>query len=1047
MKRLVVLFWVGCMVALAQPPTPESVLGHKPGDDFYLASYDDALGYFQKLAKATDKLKLVRVGKTTQGRDWYIAIISSGKNLADLDKYKDTARRLALVKGLNDTQARALAHSGKVIVHIDGGLHATEVACAQHTIQLAYNLVTAKDPETTAILDNVILLLWFSINPDGQNMVVDWYRQNLGTPFEVSNMPGLWQEYIGHDNNRDGYMNNMIESQVITKTELEYYPDVFYNHHQTAPFPARIWIPPFGDPVSLNPNPLMYRWVNVFGTAMAAYLDEHDMPGAMHRGRFDDWYPGFVDHVNNFRNTVSFLTETALYRYATPHFYTIEDFPRDKQDLRAEVYYPSPWKGGWWRLGDAVRYMIGSSMAVLDTAAKNREELLYDRYRAGRDVIARFTKDPPYAYIIPREQRDTQTAAILVEKLMIDGIEVHQASRDFSANGATYKEGDWVVLMDQPFASLVKELFEVQKYPEMPRIAQIGDGGGAGGGGRGGRGGGGAEAGAAAAATPAATPAAGGGGGRGGGGGGRGGGGGGRGGADGAATGGPAAAAATPATGSAPGAPGAQAPPAQLPYDVTGWTLPMQMGVEVIPVAQPVTIEARAVVRKLDHLEPIKGKVDGAGPVFSFSHDTNASLRAVNDILAGGGTVSFAKDGSAIYATGKVEPILEKDGVNATSLKDAAAAWGVKAPRVAIYEPWNGNIDEGWTRWILEQFHFPFKGVRNAEIQDGRLRDHYDTIIIAEMGTRQIMDGMQAGTVPGQYAGGIGETGAQNLRDFVTRGGTLITLGNATMFAIDQFNLPVANVVAGLRQDQFFCSGSLLKTEIRDANNPVVAGLPATVPVMFERNPVLDPRPAFRGKVLASYVRDRNPLMSGFLLGAELIQGKAAALDANYGDGHIIMLAFRPQWRGQSHGTYKFLFNAIYYNPSMAEAAEGGARGGRGGRGGGGGGQQGAWRREAEAVKTELSKLADLNRAYFTARGPRAAEDGKQLENALDQFQRDRLPALDDLRAQVDDAATSRNDATYIAQLRKFALDLRTKDFSASRLDDLLDQYKLAVVP
>ena len=187
--------------------------------------------------------------------------------------------------------------------------------------------------------------------------MVSWYRGNLGTPYEVSNMPGLFQEYIGHDNNRDGYMNNMIESQVITHAELEYYPQVFYNHHQTAPFPARIWIPPFGDPVSLNPHPLMYRWVNVFGTAMAAYLDEHDMPGAMHRGRFDDWYPGFVDHVNNFRNTVSFLTETALYRYATPHFYTVDDFPRDKQDLRTEVFYSSPWRGGWWRLGDAVHYM------------------------------------------------------------------------------------------------------------------------------------------------------------------------------------------------------------------------------------------------------------------------------------------------------------------------------------------------------------------------------------------------------------------------------------------------------------------------------------------------------------------------------------------------------------------------------------------------------------------------------------------------------------------------------------------------------------------
>ena len=391
--------------AFAQP-TPESVLGHKPGDDFFLATYDESLAYFQKLAAGSDRVRLARVGKTSRGADWQIAIISSPQNLAKLDQYKETARRLALVKDLTEAQARDLAHNGKVIVHIDGGLHATEVAAAQHTIQLAYNLATRKDPEVTAILDNVILLLWFSINPDGQNQVATWYRGNLGTPYEVSGHPGLYQEYVGHDNNRDGYMNNMLESQVVTKAALEYYPTVFYNHHQTAPFPARIWIPPFGDPVSLNPHPMMYRWVNLFGTAMAAYLDEHGMPGAMHRGRFDDWYPGFIDHVNNFRNTVSFLTETALYRYATPHFYTVDEFPVEKRDLRAEVFYSSPWRGGWWRLGDAVRYMLGASMAVLDTAAKNREELLFGRYKAGRDVIARFQKDPPYAYVIPREQRD-----------------------------------------------------------------------------------------------------------------------------------------------------------------------------------------------------------------------------------------------------------------------------------------------------------------------------------------------------------------------------------------------------------------------------------------------------------------------------------------------------------------------------------------------------------------------------------------------------------------------------------------------------------------
>jgi hypothetical protein len=988
MKLSAALLLVYLSAAMAQVPTPESVLGHKPGDDFYLANYDESLGYFQKLAQSTDKLKLVKVGKTSQGRDWYIAVISSPRNLAGFDGYKETARRLALVKGLTEPQARDLAHDGKVIVHIDGGLHSTEVACAQHTIQLAYNLVTGNSPETAAILDNVILMLWFSINPDGQNMMVDWYRSNLGTPYEVSPMPALYQEYIGHDNNRDGYMNNMIESQVITRAELEYYPTVFYNHHQPAPFPARIWIPPFGDPVSLNPHPIMYRWVNVFGSAMAAYLDEHDMPGAMHRGRFDDWYPGFVDHVNNFRNTVSFLTETAIYRYATPHFYTTDEFPKEKQDLRSEVYYSSPWRGGWWRLGDAVRYMLGSSMAVLDTAAKNREELLYDRYRAGRDVIDRFTKDPPYAYLIPREQRDSPTAATLVEKLMIDGIEVHQATKGLRADGMTYKEGDWVILMDQPFAALVKELFDVQKYPEVPHPPSVAE----------------SAAGRGAGAAPAAT------------GGGRGRGAGG-------------AAAAT------------QAPPAQFPYDVTGWTLPMQMGVEVQTVSQPIAAATRATLRKLDRVDPIAGKVQGSGPVFAFSHNTNASLRAVNDLLAAGATVTFAKTESTIYAQGDAAAILRKDGINATSLKEAPAGWPVTKPRIALYEPWGGNIDEGWTRWVLEQFHFPFTALHNADVQHGHLRDHFDSIVIPEMSARQIMDGMSPGSMPGQYAGGIGNGGADAMREFVNKGGTLVVFGNAAQFAIDQFNLAVTNVVSDLRQEQFFCSGSLLRTEIKEPNHPVAAGLPASVPVMFERNPVFDTKPAFKGKVLASYPKDRNPLLSGFLLGEDRIQGKAAALDAAYGSGHIILLGFRPQWRGQSHGTYKFFFNALYYSP--AQAPETPARAGKGGVAA----AVAAWKKEAEAVKGELTKLLDQNRAYFAARGPQAAEEGKKLETALDRFQRDRLPVLEDLRAQVEDAAVARGEATYIAQLRKFALDLRTKDFSASKLDDLLEQYKLAVIP
>jgi hypothetical protein len=901
------LFSVGL---IAQVPTPESVLGHKPGDDFFLATYDESLGYFQKLAASTDKLKLVRVGKTTRGLDWYIAYISSAKNLAELDKYKETAKKLALVKGLSDADARALARTGKAIVHIDGGLHATEVAGAQHTIQLAYNLVTRNDAETNAILDNVILVLWFSINPDGQNQVANWYRSNLGTVYEVSPVPGLWQEYIGHDNNRDGYMNNMVESQTITKQVLDYYPQVFYNHHQTAPFPARIWIPPFAEPISANPHPLMWRWVNKFGTSMAAYLDEHDMPGAMHRGRFDDWYPGFVDHVNSFRNTVSFLTETALYRYATPHFYTIDEFPRDKQDLKAEVFYSSPWKGGWWRLKDATNYMIGASMAVLDTAAKSREELLYNRYQAGRDVIKKFETDPPYAYVIPQQQHDLPTAAVLVEKLLINGIEVHQATRDFKMNGEVYKAGDWVVLMDQPFASLVKELFEPQHYPDL-RPAGAVAGGGRGGGGRG-------AAAAPAAATTPATPAA------------------------------PAAtAAAAPAAGGGRGgggrgaAAGAPANPSgssfETPYDVTGWTLPMQMGVTVVMVVEPVSTETRGALKKIDRVAPIVGKVEGAGPVFAFSHNSNASMKSVNDILNAGGTVSFGKSDGMIYAGGNAASILKNNGVDARSMNETPAGFAAKKIRVGVYEPWAGNIDEGWTKWILEQFHFPFTVMHNDDVRAGHLRSKFDSILLAEMQARQIVDGMQPGTVPGRYAGGIGDEGVEALREFVEQGGTLVALGNASQFAIDRFSLPVTNIVAGLRSDEFFCSGALLRADVKE--HPVTAGMPPQADLLFERNEVFDTKPGFKGTVLASYIANHNPLRSGYLIGAEKIEGKPAALDVAMGQGHVILIGFRTQWRGQSHGTYKLMFNALYYNNSMAPAVtatpaetprEGGGRGGRG---------------------------------------------------------------------------------------------------------------------
>ncbi|MDQ2843855.1 MAG: hypothetical protein M3Y72_23020 [Acidobacteriota bacterium] len=828
-SALVCLVALVTMISRAEVPTPQSVLGKNPGDDFYLASYDDAKRYFEALAQSSDRIKLFTVGKSTRGVDFIIAVISSPANLAQLDRYKEIERRLAQARGLTDDQARALAREGKAIVHIDGGLHSSEVAGGQHAIQLAYQLLSSRnDPEIGAILDNVILVLWPSLNPDGQNMVVDWYRKHLGTSYEVSPLPWLYQEYVGHDNNRDGYMQNMLESQVVTRTEIEYNPVIFYCQHQSAPFPARIWIPPFSEPISANINPLMLRWLNVIGTNMAAYLDAHQMPGSIHRSRFDNWYPGFLDYTHIFRNEISFFTETALYHYATPHFYTVDDFPKNEQALKADVMYSSPWRGGWWHLRDAVDYMVGGSMSVLDTAYRYRETLLYNRYQAARDNIARFENEPPYAYVIPCVQRDAPEAALLVNKMLANGLEVHLAKTSFAANGRDYPAGSWVILMDQPYSPLAKELFESQVYPVS----------------------------------------------------------------------------------NDPGK------PVDFPYDVTGWTLPMQMGVEVASVLAPVSGEQRSSLVRIDKAVLQQGRLTGTGPGWAITHDANASFRVVNSVLAEGGSVNFSHSDQVIVSGISREKLAALTAQYATNAFSQSKAPGtvisIHRARIGLYRPWTASIDEGWTRWILEQYSFAPVSLYNAGVRAGHLRERFDVIIVPDIARDALMDGFKTGMVPGEYAGGIGGEGLDALREFVSNGGTLMAFNHASTAVIDLLKLPVSNVLDGLKNDQFFCSGALLHATVTDPGRLATLGMPRDFELMFERGPAFEPKPGFQGAVLAKYPTERDTLASGFLVHGEKLQGKAAALEVVYGKGRIFLYGFKPQWRAQSHGTYKMFFNVLY---------------------------------------------------------------------------------------------------------------------------------------
>ena len=857
----------GTPVASQQPsiPTPESSLGFKVGADFKLATYDESIAYFQKLAAATNKMRLVEVGKTSTGHPWTLGIISSPENLAKLDRLKEISQRLAHPTGLGDDEARRLAAEGKAFVDISGGLHASEIAGSQHTIQLAYDLVTGTDAKTKAILDNTVLFLWPSINPDGQNIVVNWYRENVGTPYEVSPLHELYQKYIGHDNNRDAYMLNVVESRVVARVWREWEPQIIYVQHQTAPFPTRIWLPPFAEPIAPRAPALMGRQVNTIGMTIAQALESKGQVGATHMGTgFDAWYPGYIDYMPMLQNINAYWTETALYRYATPHFYTLSDFPADMRDLRPQSLYSSPWAGGWWRLRDAVDYMRTASMATLDYAAKYREELLYNRYQAGRDAIRRYAAQPPYAYVIPQTQRDPGAAVEMLRRLAFNGVRVSQLERDIAVDGATHRRGSWVIPMDQEFSELVRQLFDVQEYPDLREYPE--------------------------------------------------------------------------------------GPPEQ-PYDAAGWTLPFQMDVNVVEVRTPLSAEARAAMRwvrgqptdwrsavdapfSMDSVAAgivaPAATITGGGDKLMVDPAQNDAFKLIARALAANGSVRVAPaargQGTRYVVSGvpmaRLETWARDLSLRAERISSGAAGVGANRVRVGLFKPWTASMDEGWTEWLLDQYGLEYTTIAPGGVRAGDLASRFDVILMASDSPRSIMDGFAEGTVPSRYAGGVGAIGARALDAFVRAGGTLVCLNQSANFAIDALSLPVKNVVAGVARREFFASGSILEVTT-DPAHPVMAGMPEQAKVFFDGSPVFTTLDGFEGHALAKYAVSGSPRLSGYLLGEKYLNGYSAALDVKHGRGRVVLIGFRPQWRGQPFGTFRVVFNAALFSRAIAEGASG----------------------------------------------------------------------------------------------------------------------------
>jgi hypothetical protein len=856
-------------------PTPASVFGFEPGADNKLATFDQDVAYFRKLAAAAPKNMVIHeAGKTSQGRTYIYALISSAENIANIDRLREIAIKLAHPEGMTEAEAKALAKEGKAFVHIDGGLHATESAGPQQTPLLAYDILRqANDPKFKAILDNCVLMLWPTINPDGQQLVAETWMKSQQSPQE------LYQEYVGHDNNRDAYMMNMIESRVMEHAWRSWEPNIIYVHHQTSPFPTRIWLPPFAAPIATYAPPIISSELNSIGMAIGQGLDEDGKPGATHMDdTFDAWYPGYIDYLPVFKNIPAFWTETQGGTPA-PRTSTPDQVPANMRIPKP--LYPSPWLGGTWHLRDAVDYQETASISTLDWAAKYKENILLNRYKSGRDQIERGKKEAPYAFVFPQDQRDPVAPVELLRRLAFSGVRVSQATAPITIDGIAYPTGTWVILADQEFAALAREVLEAQVYPDT---------------------------------RPSPTS------------------------------------------------------PINQPYDAAGWTLPYTFGVKMAMAKTPVSDDTRKNLKVLGALPdpkakptpynltaapdaapfdsvpgigfnaspaaaavvPMAGAITGTGAALALDPAETNTFKAIYSAWKQGGAVRFAAaSGStpARYVITGLSTAQQTQMVQALALQAERVAESVgaplKKPRIGLYNP-PSSMDSGWTRWILEQYDIEYTKILPADFPGtGALKDRFDVILLTDDGGSAFGGGGGrggrggGGGAPGGTAGLAaapqGPTPADRAKaveEFVKAGGTLVTFNRASLQAASALQFPITSATAGKTRTEFFVGGSVLQINT-DPTQRVMSGMPEQAGVFFDSGPVFEVPAGFKVNVLAKYQDTGSPLMSGYLLGEKFLNGKAAALDIDLGAGHVVMLGFRPQWRGQTMGAFKMIFNAL----------------------------------------------------------------------------------------------------------------------------------------
>jgi hypothetical protein len=853
--------------------TPEQFLGHRVGADNKLVRWDKIVEYMKLAAANSDRVRFRELGPTSNGNPFIALEIASPDTLKNLDHFKQLERKLYFQGGApTDVERDAIFREGKLVLVITCSIHATEIGASQMTVELVHRLATEDSPAVKKILDNVIFVLVPSLNPDGQIMVTDWFNKNVGSPFATSPIPYLYHPYVGHDNNRDMYMFTQKESQHTARLLWhDWFPSVWLDEHQMGSNGARIFVMPATDPINVNVHPLIYRWNGILGQSQAAALEAAGKEGIIYNSTYTNFWEGAMAWSGWWHNQIGLLTEVASARVAAP----IDQ----ARAIPGRANAPAGGRGegggrGGQQFSDAPlaapndinprteypRPWMGGHWTLRDIVDYEliATMALLETAADRRETINRNIYEVNRQTI--EDGKKGNPSAILVPASQHDAREAAHLVDRLHMGGVEIYRADAAFEADEKkyaAGTYVIPMTQVfARYAKDMLEKQT-----------------------------------------------------------------------YPEVRRAPNA------PPEAPYDVTAWSLGMLLGVDTVFVKGALP-EFR--MTKIDGLPATAGDV--TGPVnnatrFAFDYKGPDTAIAINRLLKDGAKVAF--DGASHVAVtnvtrAKLEPIAKEFGLSVKASEaprtspqppatDRAASF--HAPRVAMYQPWTGgNMDEGWTRWVLEQYEFNLTSIHNADVRAGKLRQKFDAIIVADQDPRGIIDGYDAPAIRPEYRGGIGEAGLDNLKQFVADGGTLITMGNACDLAIEKLPIPVRNLKKGLTRDQHFAPGAILHVEV-DAQHPLGYGVASDTFGFYINSPffsVVEGFNSHRTSVIARYPNN-NVIASGWLKGEDLMSGRAAVVSVDLNPGRVVLFGLRPQHRAQTHATFPLLFNALYLSAQENE--------------------------------------------------------------------------------------------------------------------------------